>query len=50
MNDREKIKEEILAALKNVIDPETGADVGRMRFVMDLAGKNRYHKRKQLRD
>ena len=36
MNDREKIKEEILAALKNVIDPETGADVVRMRLVMDL--------------
>ena len=36
MNDREKITEDILAALKNVIDPETGADVARMRLVLDL--------------
>lgn len=32
----EKIKEDIISALRNVIDPETGADVIRMRLVLDL--------------
>jgi len=36
MIKKEKIKEDILAALQNVIDPETGADVIRMRLVLDL--------------
>lgn len=32
----EQLKEEIMAALKTVIDPETGADVVRMRIVPEL--------------
>jgi metal-sulfur cluster biosynthetic enzyme len=36
MSDQEKIYDEILAALRNVTDPETGADVIRMRLVLDL--------------
>ncbi len=36
MIDREKIYEDIQSALQNVIDPETGADVIRMRLVQDL--------------
>jgi len=36
MISQNKIHDRILAALKNVIDPETGADVVRMRLVRDL--------------
>ena len=36
MPDMEKIKNDVLEALKKVIDPETGADVVRMRLVLDL--------------
>lgn len=36
MTDQTKTYDEILAALRNVIDPETGADVIRMRLVLDL--------------
>ena len=37
MNEREKITEDIFTALRNVVDPETGADVVRMRLVLDLS-------------
>lgn len=36
MTDREQLKQDILNALSSVIDPETGADVIRMRIVADL--------------
>jgi metal-sulfur cluster biosynthetic enzyme len=36
MNERKIITQNILDALKEVIDPETGADVLRMRLVLDL--------------
>jgi metal-sulfur cluster biosynthetic enzyme len=36
MIDKEVIKENVIKALKKVIDPETGADVYRMRLVIDL--------------
>ena len=36
MNRPEELKQEILHALTAVIDPETGADVIRMRIVADL--------------
>jgi len=36
MKDTAKIREDVIAALKDVIDPETGADVMRMRLVLDL--------------
>lgn len=36
MSEPEKIKSDIEAALRKVIDPETGADVIRMRLVLDL--------------
>jgi metal-sulfur cluster biosynthetic enzyme len=36
MTDPDSLKESILAQLKAVIDPETGADVIRMRLVQDL--------------
>ena len=32
----ENIRDQVIFALKNVIDPETGADVIRMRLVLDL--------------
>lgn len=34
--DHAIIRQDILAALQNVIDPETGANVIRMRLVLDL--------------
>jgi metal-sulfur cluster biosynthetic enzyme len=37
MNDISKIEVNILNRLKQVIDPETGADVVRMQLVVDLA-------------
>lgn len=37
MNEAEQLTENILHALRSVIDPETGADVIRMRIVADLA-------------
>lgn len=37
MNKAEKLTEDILDALSSVIDPETGADVVRMRIIADLA-------------
>ena len=36
MTDLEKLREQVILALKEVIDPETGADVIRMRLVLDL--------------
>ena len=36
MKDTAKIREEVITALSEVIDPETGADVMRMRLVLDL--------------
>jgi metal-sulfur cluster biosynthetic enzyme len=36
MINREKIRQDIITALKDVIDPETGADVVKMRLVVDL--------------
>lgn len=36
MTTSESIHERVVSALKNVIDPETGADVIRMRLVVDL--------------
>jgi len=36
-NDIEKLETEIVERLRTVIDPETGADVVRMRLVEDLA-------------
>jgi metal-sulfur cluster biosynthetic enzyme len=36
MNDPEKLQEDILIKLSNVIDPETGVDVVRMRLIEDL--------------
>lgn len=36
MKDREEIHQRVINALKNVIDPETGVDVVRMRLVLDL--------------
>lgn len=36
MTEKEKIRGNIITALSNVIDPETGADVLRMRLVLDL--------------
>lgn len=36
MKPTENILEQVVQALKNVIDPETGADVIRMRLVLDL--------------
>lgn len=36
MKDREEIYQRVINALKNVIDPETGVDVVRMRLVLDL--------------
>ncbi len=35
-NRTEKLKSNVIQALRNVIDPETGADVIRMRLVLDL--------------
>jgi metal-sulfur cluster biosynthetic enzyme len=37
MNNPETLKENILTALQEVIDPETGVDVIRMRLVENLA-------------
>ena len=37
MQNQEKLREAILKKLKMVIDPETGADVVRMRLVEDLS-------------
>ena len=37
MNDSGQLEADILKALKAVIDPETGADVIRMRIVVDLS-------------
>jgi metal-sulfur cluster biosynthetic enzyme len=46
MNDRDVLREAILARLSSVVDPETGADVVRMRLienlVVDEAGVVRY--------
>lgn len=36
MKDAGKIREDVIRALREVIDPETGADVMRMRLVLDL--------------
>jgi metal-sulfur cluster biosynthetic enzyme len=36
MKQREKIYQDVISALQEVIDPETGADVIRMRLVLDL--------------
>jgi len=36
MTYTENIREKVILALKNVIDPETSADVIRMRLVLDL--------------
>lgn len=36
MIDTDALHQEVLEALRNVIDPETGADVVRMRLVLDL--------------
>lgn len=36
MKDTAKIREKVITALSEVIDPETGADVMRMRLVLDL--------------
>lgn len=36
MKETGKIREDVITALKEVIDPETGADVMRMRLVLDL--------------
>lgn len=35
-DNMEKVREEVIASLRKVIDPETGADVVRMRLVVDL--------------
>lgn len=35
-NVQENIRQEVIDALKKVIDPETGADVVRMRLILDL--------------
>jgi len=37
MTDRDALREAILTHLSTVIDPETGADVVRMRLIEDLA-------------
>jgi metal-sulfur cluster biosynthetic enzyme len=37
MSDRDVLREAILARLSSVVDPETGADVVRMRLIEDLA-------------
>lgn len=37
MTDRNALREAILTRLSTVIDPETGADVMRMRLIEDLA-------------
>jgi len=46
MSDRDVLREAILARLSSVVDPETGADVVRMRLIEDLvvdeAGVVRY--------
>lgn len=36
MSDRDVLREAILARLSSVVDPETGADVVRMRLIEDL--------------
>jgi metal-sulfur cluster biosynthetic enzyme len=36
MPETEMIRENVIRALRKVIDPETGADVVRMRLVLDL--------------
>ena len=36
MIDQEQLKKDVLTALRSVIDPETGADVLRMRIVAEL--------------
>jgi metal-sulfur cluster biosynthetic enzyme len=36
MKHTEKIYQDVISALQEVIDPETGADVIRMRLVLDL--------------
>ena len=36
MTDRDALRQAILTRLSNVIDPETGADVVRMRLIEDL--------------
>lgn len=36
MKDTAKIKADVITALREVIDPETGADVMRMRLVLDI--------------
>jgi metal-sulfur cluster biosynthetic enzyme len=36
MNDRDVLREAILARLSSVVDPETGADVVRMRLIENL--------------
>lgn len=36
MVDTDVLRQEVLEALRKVIDPETGADVVRMRLVLDL--------------
>ncbi|OQA47153.1 MAG: hypothetical protein BWY52_00340 [Chloroflexi bacterium ADurb.Bin325] len=37
MNDAEKLREALLARLAEVIDPETGVDVVRMRLIEELS-------------
>jgi metal-sulfur cluster biosynthetic enzyme len=37
MIDRDLLREAVLARLSGVVDPETGADVVRMRLIEDLA-------------
>jgi len=37
MSDQDVLREAILARLSSVVDPETGADVVRMRLIEDLA-------------
>ena len=36
LKQTEKISQDVISALQEVIDPETGADVIRMRLVLDL--------------
>ena len=36
MSDSDKLRQDVINALRQVIDPETGADVIRMRLVLEL--------------